>query len=431
MKANEPSAVKAAAAICTLSVIGATVSTITAFTTSEAQNRLDDKVYAAQETPSPVQLDTKYYLEAPASQSDAVQQRTLTDSQAEDVARRELARLEAQDREKAAVALIETQSEPADPNPEVQSEDPAAQSADLAPNADASSEQTLETQDSVVADAAMNAQPVLTQPVAEQPAAQPAANMPAEQVPVAPVPVVNGNASVAGGESIPESGVEADNSADQAMTGDAINLDETITVQPILPVVTDPVQTDPSAVTQIPEDDLPSDYDPNAQPPADNPPDDQPPIDDPNPQPPITPNPPSDVDPGQNQPGDDDNKPAGDYSALNAAIAQSALSLVGTTDGLSCTEVVQLALAKAGVSDAMSLWPKDYAAMYGYYTDTPQPGNLIYYEQGGNGLDHIAIYIGNGMAVHGNYVIDGKGYTKIAPVETGNYSYYAFIQVCR
>lgn len=97
---------------------------------------------------------------------------------------------------------------------------------------------------------------------------------------------------------------------------------------------------------------------------------------------------------------------------LNTRISNAAQALVGVTDGMQCTEVVQLALANAGVSDAMQLWPDQYASTYGYYTSNPVAGNLIYYNNGGRGVDHIAIYIGGGMAVHGNY----NGRTVIASV---------------
>jgi cell wall-associated NlpC family hydrolase len=120
-----------------------------------------------------------------------------------------------------------------------------------------------------------------------------------------------------------------------------------------------------------------------------------------------------------------------DYSDLNSAIVSSALQLVGVTDGLQCTEVVQLALAGAGVSDAQCLWPQEYQAVYGYYTDDPQPGNLIYYDQGGNGVDHIAIYIGDGMAVHGNFQTNGESHTVVASVEIAGTGVYQYIQVER
>lgn len=103
--------------------------------------------------------------------------------------------------------------------------------------------------------------------------------------------------------------------------------------------------------------------------------------------------------------------PANSYQDLNDRIASSALSLVGVTDGQWCTQVVQQALALAGVQDAYQLWPDQYVGQYGYYTDDPQAGNLVYYYNGGRGVDHIAVYIGNGMAVHGNYY-DENGVSK-------------------
>ena len=93
-------------------------------------------------------------------------------------------------------------------------------------------------------------------------------------------------------------------------------------------------------------------------------------------------------------------------TTLGQRISAEAQKLVGVTDGLWCTQVVQRALANAGVSDAYQLWPDQYCGQYGYYTDSPAEGDLIYYNNGGRGVDHIAIYIGNGQAVHGNY--DGK-----------------------
>ncbi|WP_281771437.1 NlpC/P60 family protein [Faecalitalea cylindroides] len=118
--------------------------------------------------------------------------------------------------------------------------------------------------------------------------------------------------------------------------------------------------------------------------------------------------------------------PTNPYADLNARIAAAAQTLVGVTDGQWCTQVVQQALALAGVSDAYRLWPDEYADMYGYYTNDPQPGNLIYYNNGGRGVDHIAIYIGNGLAVHGNY--NGRTVIESVYIPGGAPQ---FIQVCR
>lgn len=118
--------------------------------------------------------------------------------------------------------------------------------------------------------------------------------------------------------------------------------------------------------------------------------------------------------------------PTNPYADLNARIAAAAQTLVGVTDGQWCTQVVQQTLALAGVSDAYQLWPDEYAGMYGYYTNDPQPGNLIYYNNGGRGVDHIAIYIGNGLAVHGNY--NGRTVIESVYIPGGAPQ---FIQVCR
>ena len=114
-------------------------------------------------------------------------------------------------------------------------------------------------------------------------------------------------------------------------------------------------------------------------------------------------------------------------SSLGDRISSSAQELVGVTDGLWCTQVVQQALANAGVSDAYQLWPDQYQGVYGYYTDSPQAGDLIYYNNGGRGVDHIAVYIGNGQAVHGNY----NGKTVIAGAYQNGMGNPQYIRVVR
>ena len=114
-------------------------------------------------------------------------------------------------------------------------------------------------------------------------------------------------------------------------------------------------------------------------------------------------------------------------TTLGQRISSEAQKLVGVTDGLWCTQVVQQALANAGVSDAYQLWPDQYAGQYGYYTNDPQVGDLLYYNNGGRGVDHIAIYIGNGQAVHGNY----EGKTVIASAYLSTAASPQFIRVVR
>ena len=88
---------------------------------------------------------------------------------------------------------------------------------------------------------------------------------------------------------------------------------------------------------------------------------------------------------------------------------------------------MQQALANAGVSDAYQLWPDQYQGVYGYYTDSPLAGDLIYYNNGGRGVDHIAVYIGNGQAVHGNY----NGKTVIADAYQSGMGNPQYIRVVR
>lgn len=47
-------------------------------------------------------------------------------------------------------------------------------------------------------------------------------------------------------------------------------------------------------------------------------------------------------------------------------------------------------------------WPAGYLSL-GPVTTNPQPGDLIYYANGGSGMAHIAVYSGNGKAIHGGF----------------------------
>lgn len=175
-------------------------------------------------------------------------------------------------------------------------------------------------------------------------------------------------------------------------------------VEPTEPAPADPVVPDPVVPDDVPAPEQP------VEPPVDPTPVD--PVEDPADSPIVE-------------------APSDQYADLNARIADEALKLVGVTDGMQCTEVVQAALANAGVQDAATLWPREYEAMYGYATDNPQAGNLVYYNQGGDGLDHIAVYIGDGQAVHGNYITDGVSQTVVASVEVPGCTDYTYIQVER
>ncbi|WP_302607408.1 NlpC/P60 family protein, partial [Faecalibaculum rodentium] len=112
---------------------------------------------------------------------------------------------------------------------------------------------------------------------------------------------------------------------------------------------------------------------------------------------------------------------------LNSSIANAALGMVGTTNGWQCTEVATGALNAAGVGAGV-VWPSEYI-QYGYYVDPSQAvaGNLIYYNNGGNGYDHIAVYIGDGQAVHGNY----DGQTVVADAYLSTAGSPQFIQIAQ
>lgn len=82
----------------------------------------------------------------------------------------------------------------------------------------------------------------------------------------------------------------------------------------------------------------------------------------------------------------------------NGGIASAALAQLGVTQD--CTMLVTNALAANGIY--FHGWPADYFSL-GTVTGNPQPGDLIYYANGGLGMAHIAVYIGNGQAVHGGW----------------------------
>ena len=85
-------------------------------------------------------------------------------------------------------------------------------------------------------------------------------------------------------------------------------------------------------------------------------------------------------------------------SALSEGIAEAALAQLGASQD--CTMLVTNALAANGIY--YHGWPAGYLSL-GTVTNDPQPGDLIYYADGGLGMAHIAVYIGNGQAVHGGW----------------------------
>ena len=91
-------------------------------------------------------------------------------------------------------------------------------------------------------------------------------------------------------------------------------------------------------------------------------------------------------------------------SGKGAAVAQAALRQVGVRQD--CVMAVGRALSSAlgGSVDSWRKWPHEYY-QFGYAVASPLPGDLIYYVHGSGAgsLAHIAIYIGDGKAVHGGW----------------------------
>ena len=88
--------------------------------------------------------------------------------------------------------------------------------------------------------------------------------------------------------------------------------------------------------------------------------------------------------------------PAAAASGNGAIMLSSAYAQLGAAQD--CTILVEQALRAAGHSVG-DLSPAQLAA-YGTPVSNPQPGDMIYYANGGAGVPHIAIYIGDGQAIH-------------------------------
>lgn len=87
-------------------------------------------------------------------------------------------------------------------------------------------------------------------------------------------------------------------------------------------------------------------------------------------------------------------------SGKGAAILSAAYAQLGVTQD--CTMLVTNSLAAVGIH--FHDWPAGYLSLGRTVSAAEaQPGDLIYYADGGAGMAHIAVYAGNGMAVHGGY----------------------------
>ncbi|QFG12881.1 endolysin, protease domain [Arthrobacter phage Mimi] len=90
--------------------------------------------------------------------------------------------------------------------------------------------------------------------------------------------------------------------------------------------------------------------------------------------------------------------PVAPASGKGATIAAAAYAQIGISQD--CTALVSNALSAAGIN--FHGWPNDYASL-GTVVSTPAPGDILIYQNAGAGVPHVAIYVGNGMAIHGGW----------------------------
>lgn len=87
-------------------------------------------------------------------------------------------------------------------------------------------------------------------------------------------------------------------------------------------------------------------------------------------------------------------------SGKGAAIAAAAYAQLGVAQD--CTALATNSLAAVGIH--FHGWPAEYLALGTVVSASEaQAGDLAYYPNGGMGVAHIAVYVGNGMAVHGGW----------------------------
>jgi peptidoglycan DL-endopeptidase CwlO len=97
-----------------------------------------------------------------------------------------------------------------------------------------------------------------------------------------------------------------------------------------------------------------------------------------------------------------------------AAVAAAAYAQIGVSQD--CTALATNALAAAGIH--FHGWPAGYLSLGRTVSAAEaQPGDLAYYQNGGVGMAHIAVYVGNGMAVHGGW---NGGTTALYSVNVGS-----------
>ncbi|MFF0944267.1 NlpC/P60 family protein [Kocuria sp. CPCC 205300] len=106
--------------------------------------------------------------------------------------------------------------------------------------------------------------------------------------------------------------------------------------------------------------------------------------------------------------------PQSSASGKGATIASAALGQIGVAQD--CTAAVTNALRAAGINHHG--WPASYLSLGTQVSaGQAQPGDLVYYADGGMGMAHIGVYIGGGKAVHGGW---NGGTTVVDSVNVGS-----------
>jgi hypothetical protein len=106
-------------------------------------------------------------------------------------------------------------------------------------------------------------------------------------------------------------------------------------------------------------------------------------------------------------------KPAAS-SGMGASIAAAAYAQLGVAQD--CTRLATNSLAAVGIN--YHGWPAGYLSLGRTVSAAEaKPGDLAYYENGGMGLAHIAVYVGNGQALHGGW---NGGTTALFSVNVGS-----------
>jgi cell wall-associated NlpC family hydrolase len=101
-------------------------------------------------------------------------------------------------------------------------------------------------------------------------------------------------------------------------------------------------------------------------------------------------------------------------SGMGATIAAAAYAQLGV--GQDCTALATNSLAAAGIN--YHGWPAGYLSLGRTVSASAAlPGDLAYYQNGGSGLAHIAVYVGGGKAVHGGW---NGGTTSLQSVNVGS-----------